>query len=96
MTEHIFRLESTYAELPPVFFNKLSPTPVSQPNLVIFNDKLADEMGLNLSTMGEKDRIKLPFREPDPGWCRTLCPSLCRPSIWKFHHAGRRASHCPW
>ena len=59
MTEHIFRLESTYAELPPVFFNKLSPTPVSQPNLVIFNDKLADEIGLNLSTMDEKDRIKL-------------------------------------
>ena len=59
MTEHIFRLENTYAELPPVFFNKLSPTPVSQPNLVIFNDKLADEIGLNLSTMDEKDRIKL-------------------------------------
>ena len=58
MTEHIFRLESTYAELPPVFFNKLSPTPVSQPSLVIFNDKLTDEMGLNLSTMDEKDRIK--------------------------------------
>ncbi len=59
MTEHIFRLESTYAELPPVFFNKLSPTPVSQPNLVIFNDRLTDEIGLNLSTMNEKDRIKL-------------------------------------
>ena len=59
MTEHIFRLESTYAELPPVFFNKLSPTPVSQPSLVIFNDKLTDEIGLNLSTMDEKDRIKL-------------------------------------
>ena len=59
MTEHIFRLESTYAELPPVFFNKLSPTPVSQPNLVIFNDKLTDEIGLNLSTMDEKDLIKL-------------------------------------
>ena len=59
MIEHIFRLESTYAELPPVFFNKLSPTPVSQPNLVIFNDRLTDEIGLNLSTMNEKDRIKL-------------------------------------
>jgi len=59
MTEHIFRLESTYAELPPVFFNKLSPTPVSQPSLVIFNDKLTDEIGLNLSTMDEKDLIKL-------------------------------------
>ena len=59
MTEHIFRLESTYAELPPVFFNKLSPTPVSQPSLVIFNDKLTDEIGLNLSAMDEKDLIKL-------------------------------------
>ena len=59
MTEHIIRLESTYPELPPVFFNKLSPTPVSQPKLVIFNDKLTEEIGLNLSTMDEKDLIKL-------------------------------------
>jgi serine/tyrosine/threonine adenylyltransferase len=59
MTESGFHLESTYAELPAVFFSKLSPTPVSQPELVIFNEKLADEIGLDLSGMSEEERTKL-------------------------------------
>jgi serine/tyrosine/threonine adenylyltransferase len=59
MTESGFHLESTYAELPAVFFSKLSPTPVSQPEIVIFNEKLADEIGLDLSGMSEEERTKL-------------------------------------
>jgi uncharacterized protein YdiU (UPF0061 family) len=59
MTEFSFQLESTYAELPAVFFSKLSPTPVSNPELVIFNDKLGDEIGLDLSGMTEEERTKL-------------------------------------
>jgi serine/tyrosine/threonine adenylyltransferase len=59
MTESGFHLESTYAELPAVFFSKLSPTPVSQPEIVIFNDKLADEIGLDLSGMSVEERTKL-------------------------------------
>jgi len=59
MTESGFHLESTYAELPAVFFSKLSPTPVSQPELVIFNEKLADEIGLDLSGMDGEERTKL-------------------------------------
>jgi len=59
MTQSGFHLESTYAQLPGVFFSKLSPTPVSQPELVIFNEKLADEIGLNLSGMSGEERTKL-------------------------------------
>jgi serine/tyrosine/threonine adenylyltransferase len=59
MTESGFHLESTYAKLPGVFFSKLSPTPVSQPELVIFNEKLADEIGLDLSGMDGEERTKL-------------------------------------
>ncbi len=59
MTQSGFHLESTYAELPRVFFSKLSPTPVSQPELVIFNEKLADEIGLDLSGMDGEERTKL-------------------------------------
>ena len=44
-----FPLANTYTKLPGVFFSKLSPTPVSQPELVIFNDELADDIGLDLS-----------------------------------------------
>ena len=59
MTESDFHLESTYAELPAVFFSKLSPTPVSNPEILIFNDKLGDEIGLDLSGMTEEERTKL-------------------------------------
>ena len=59
MTDFIFQLESTYAELPQIFFSKLSPTPVRQPEVVLFNDKLADEIGLNLSDMSKEMRADL-------------------------------------
>jgi serine/tyrosine/threonine adenylyltransferase len=59
MTESGFHLESTYAELPGVFFSKLSPSPVSAPELVIFNEKLADEIGLDLSGMSGEERTKV-------------------------------------
>jgi len=59
MTESDFHLESTYAELPKVFFSKLSPTPVKQPEIVIFNEKLADEIGLDLSGMSGEERTQL-------------------------------------
>ena len=56
MTNFNFPLESTYAELPDVLFSKLSPTPVSQPEIIIFNPKLADEIGLNFSETSEEQR----------------------------------------
>jgi uncharacterized protein YdiU (UPF0061 family) len=59
MTDFIFQLESTYAELPQVLFSKLSPTPVRQPEVVLFNEKLADEIGLNLSDMSKEVRTDL-------------------------------------
>lgn len=54
-----FLLESTYCKLPDVFFSKLSPTPVRQPELLIFNDKLAEQIGLNVSVMNEAERAQL-------------------------------------
>ena len=59
MTDFIFQLESTYTELPQVLFSKLSPTPVRQPGVVLFNEKLADEIGLNLSDMSKEVRADL-------------------------------------
>ena len=59
MTDFIFQLESTYAELPQVLFSKLSPTPVRQPGGVLFNEKLANEIGLNLSDMSKEVRADL-------------------------------------
>ena len=59
MTDFIFQLESTYTKLPQVLFSKLSPTPVRQPGVVLFNEKLAHEIGLNLSDMSKEVRADL-------------------------------------
>ena len=57
MTNFRLQLERTYSELPDIFFTKLFPTPVSNPELVIFNEKLANETGLHFSGMTEGDKI---------------------------------------
>jgi serine/tyrosine/threonine adenylyltransferase len=59
MSSSSIQLESTYAKLPGVFFSKLSPTPVRQPELIIFNESLADEIGLHLSELSEVERTEL-------------------------------------
>jgi len=51
--------KNTYTKLPGVFFSKLSPTPVREPEIVIFNEKLAEEIGLDLSDLNEEERTKL-------------------------------------
>jgi uncharacterized protein YdiU (UPF0061 family) len=53
------QLESTYAKLPGVFFSKLYPTPVRQPKIVIFNERLANEIGLDFSSMSVEERTQL-------------------------------------
>ena len=42
-----WRLEHTYAELPPLFHTRVAPTPVREPALVVFNRPLARWLGLD-------------------------------------------------
>src|SRR5829696_847302 len=41
-----WRLEHSYAQLPPVFHAVVAPTPVRAPRLVVFNRRLAESLGL--------------------------------------------------
>lgn len=41
-----WRLEHTYTRLPGLFFTEVEPTPVDKPQMVIFNEALAAELGL--------------------------------------------------
>src|SRR4051812_31972632 len=41
--------DNSYARLPEPFFERIAPTPVRAPELVEFNQRLAGELGLNLS-----------------------------------------------
>lgn len=42
-----WNFDNSYASLPKIFFTPTNPTPAASPNLVIFNGKLAVEIGLN-------------------------------------------------
>src|SRR5687768_1455528 len=41
-----WRLEHTYADLPPLFYSQVSPAPVREPKTVAFNRPLAKALGL--------------------------------------------------
>jgi uncharacterized protein YdiU (UPF0061 family) len=47
--------ENSFAKLPDGFFQRLNPTPVSQPRLLAFNAELAEELGLQTAGMSPQD-----------------------------------------
>ena len=42
-----WNFDNSYARLPEIFFTQVDPNPVSEPKLIILNDSLATELGLN-------------------------------------------------
>ncbi len=46
-----WRLEHTYAGLPALFHTRVAPTPVTDPQFVVFNPALAAEIGLDVPTL---------------------------------------------
>jgi uncharacterized protein YdiU (UPF0061 family) len=40
-------LSNSYLQLPPLFYQRVMPTPVRSPTWVVFNDNLSSELGLN-------------------------------------------------
>ena len=42
-----FDFRNTYARMPSRFYSRLDPTPVSAPGLVLFNERLANDLGLD-------------------------------------------------
>jgi serine/tyrosine/threonine adenylyltransferase len=50
-----WRLEHTYADLPPLFYSPVSPTPVREPRLLAFNRPLAAALGLDPDALAGAD-----------------------------------------
>ena len=59
MTDLGFKFNTTYTQLPKVFFTKCLPAPVSQPTLVLLNHELVAHLGLDFSSlsMGQTAQI---------------------------------------
>ena len=51
--------DNTYSKLPDPFISNTSPIPVKSPELIILNDNLAKQLGLNFSLTNKKDLSNL-------------------------------------
>lgn len=54
--EYGWRLDNSYARLPEVLFTRVAPTAVRAPRLVVFNEALAEDLGLS-TTLREQPAI---------------------------------------
>lgn len=50
-----WRLEHTYAGLPALFHSAVAPTPVADPQFVVFNPLLAETLGLDAAALDTPD-----------------------------------------
>jgi len=50
-----WRFDNTYISLPEVMLSRLSPVPVKSPKLIILNDTLSKELGLNFSSIRSEE-----------------------------------------
>ncbi len=54
-----WRFDNTYSKLPEPFISNTSPIPVKSPELIVLNDNLAKQLGLNFSLTNKKDLSNL-------------------------------------
>lgn len=50
-----WNLEATYAALPPPFFSAVLPTQVARPEVLVLNEDLGKDLGLNLNALNRDD-----------------------------------------
>ena len=55
----MFNFQSTYKDLPEQFFSEAKPQPVASPILVILNQDLAQDIGVDFSSLSEKQKADL-------------------------------------
>ena len=51
--------DNTYARLPDSFYARLEPTPVSSPKIIIINEKLAEELNLDLKILRSQEGLAI-------------------------------------
>lgn len=64
MTEHSslqagWRIENSYGQLPTIFYSKQHPMPVREPRLIVLNDALADQLGLDSHLLRSSEEMQV-------------------------------------
>ncbi len=72
-----FKFENTYAKLPDILATKLVPVPVKKPKLIIFNNRLAKDLGLDVNSVSEDDLTNLFSGNKLPTGSEPLAQAYC-------------------
>ena len=72
-----FKFENTYAKLPEILATKLVPVPVKKPKLIIFNNRLAKDLGLDVNSVTEDDLTNLFSGNKLPSGSEPLAQAYC-------------------
>jgi uncharacterized protein YdiU (UPF0061 family) len=67
-----WRFDNTYSRLPEVFFAPAEPAKVRAPRIAILNDRLADELGLNLGSISPQSTAALFAGQVLPDGCQPI------------------------
>ncbi|RLQ93667.1 protein adenylyltransferase SelO [Falsibacillus albus] len=59
MTNEGWKLENSYSQLPRTFYREQMPTPVRDPEIVMFNGPLAESLGLNAKELNSEDGAEI-------------------------------------
>ena len=54
-----FQFDSRYLALPECFYSYVNPMPVKAPKMVIFNAQLSNQMGLDFSSVNDKEKAEI-------------------------------------
>lgn len=54
-----FQFDTSYTRLPPAFYHRLVPDPVTQPSLVLLNERLANQLGLSFEDLALQEQAAL-------------------------------------
>ncbi|MCP4786684.1 MAG: YdiU family protein [Fuerstiella sp.] len=54
-----FCFDNTYAGLPDTFLERIAPTPVSRPEMIRLNDRLATELGIDVARLGSLEGLSI-------------------------------------
>ena len=72
-----FKFENTYAKLPDILATKLVPVPVKKPKLIIFNNRLAKDLGLDVNSVTEDNLTNLFSGNKLPAGSEPLAQAYC-------------------
>lgn len=88
-----WHFDNTYAQLPDHFYTKLHPVPVHEPRLVIVNNALAEELGLNLKASSEDELAQLFSGNQLPEGAEPLAQAYAGHQFGHFTYLGDGRAH---